>query len=162
VQPQPVYYGSYRTSHRQGAWGDADRDGVPNVYDRDSRFYDARAPTATAAGAMPTATACRTATTARPPIRTAAEARRRWTAPPDAGNAADASAAHRPEAFSIRLAAAIVRAKTQGCRVGPGVTRARPAGTTRWPTAGEEGELARARQSSSAASSARSAADLEA
>jgi len=27
----------------QGAWGDADRDGVPNVYDRDSRFYDARA-----------------------------------------------------------------------------------------------------------------------
>ena len=43
VQPQPVYYGSYRGSHRHGAWGDADRDGVPNVYDRDSRFYDARA-----------------------------------------------------------------------------------------------------------------------
>ena len=43
VQPQPVYYGGYRTSYRHGAWGDADRDGVPNVYDRDSRFYDARA-----------------------------------------------------------------------------------------------------------------------
>ena len=43
VQPQPVYYGAYRGHHRQGAWGDADRDGVPNVYDRDSRFYDARA-----------------------------------------------------------------------------------------------------------------------
>ena len=43
VQPQPVYYGGYRTSHRWGVWGDADRDGVPNVYDRDSRFYDARA-----------------------------------------------------------------------------------------------------------------------
>jgi hypothetical protein len=43
VQPQPVYYRSYRGNHRQGAWGDADRDGVPNVYDRDSRFYDGRA-----------------------------------------------------------------------------------------------------------------------
>ena len=43
VQPQPVYYGGYRTSQRWGAWGDADRDGVPNVYDRDSRFYDPRA-----------------------------------------------------------------------------------------------------------------------
>jgi hypothetical protein len=41
VQPQPVYYGGYR-SHRRGPWGDADRDGVPNVYDRDSRHYDGR------------------------------------------------------------------------------------------------------------------------
>src|SRR6478609_4806872 len=29
VQPQPVYYG-HRWHERRGAWGDADRDGVPN------------------------------------------------------------------------------------------------------------------------------------
>jgi len=38
VQPQPVYVqpqGYYYGGHeRRGAWGDADRDGVPNVYDR--------------------------------------------------------------------------------------------------------------------------------
>ena len=35
VQPQPVYYESYRHHHhRHGGWGDADRDGVPNRYDR--------------------------------------------------------------------------------------------------------------------------------
>lgn len=48
VQPQPVYYQSpvyyqaqpaYYVNHhkahkRNGAWGDADRDGVPNKYDR--------------------------------------------------------------------------------------------------------------------------------
>ena len=37
VQPEPVYYQqSYRWHHRHGhgAWGDADRDGVPNRYDR--------------------------------------------------------------------------------------------------------------------------------
>jgi hypothetical protein len=39
VQPQPTYYGSRRHVQRRGAWGDADRDGVPNLYDRDSRYY---------------------------------------------------------------------------------------------------------------------------
>jgi hypothetical protein len=36
VQPQPVYYNGYhhRWHHRHGGWGDADRDGVPNRYDR--------------------------------------------------------------------------------------------------------------------------------
>ena len=28
---------------RGGPWGDADRDGIPNRFDRDSRFYDPRA-----------------------------------------------------------------------------------------------------------------------
>ena len=47
VQPQPAYVqtypsygyhdGGYR-SHRRGPWGDVDRDGVPNAYDR----YDNR------------------------------------------------------------------------------------------------------------------------
>lgn len=32
-----------RNAGRGGAYGDADRDGVPNRYDRNSRFYDARA-----------------------------------------------------------------------------------------------------------------------
>jgi hypothetical protein len=42
--PQPAYYGHrHRWHERRGAWGDADRDGVPNRYDRDSRFYDTRA-----------------------------------------------------------------------------------------------------------------------
>lgn len=47
VQPRPVYaepavgfYGHRPYLHRTGAWGDADRDGVPNIYDRDSRYYD--------------------------------------------------------------------------------------------------------------------------
>jgi hypothetical protein len=37
VQPQTVYYGGYghrHGHHRRGPWGDADRDGVPNRYDR--------------------------------------------------------------------------------------------------------------------------------
>jgi hypothetical protein len=36
VQPQPVYLEGYRhhRHHRDGAWADADRDGVPNRYDR--------------------------------------------------------------------------------------------------------------------------------
>ena len=35
-QPQPVYYVNrhHRQHDRRGAWGDADRDGVPNLYDR--------------------------------------------------------------------------------------------------------------------------------
>jgi hypothetical protein len=42
VQPQTVYYGHDRRWERNGAYGDSDRDGIPNVYDRDSRYYDAR------------------------------------------------------------------------------------------------------------------------
>ena len=42
VQPQTMYYGHDRRLQRTGAYGDWDRDGVPNIYDRDSRFYDAR------------------------------------------------------------------------------------------------------------------------
>lgn len=43
VQPQPVYYDRHgHRGQRRGAWGDADRDGVPNVYDRDSRHYEGR------------------------------------------------------------------------------------------------------------------------
>jgi len=35
VQPQPVYVQPRPVRHhRRGAWGDADRDGVPNRYDR--------------------------------------------------------------------------------------------------------------------------------
>ena len=40
VYPQTVYDDSYRWHRRRGPWGDADRDGVPNVHDRDSRYYD--------------------------------------------------------------------------------------------------------------------------
>ena len=48
VQPQPVYVQPARHGwdggyERRAAWGDADHDGVPNLYDRDSRFYDHRA-----------------------------------------------------------------------------------------------------------------------
>lgn len=47
-QPQTVQFGHDsdrvdRYGHRRGALGDADRDGIPNRFDRDSRFYDARA-----------------------------------------------------------------------------------------------------------------------
>ncbi|MBI5277556.1 MAG: hypothetical protein HY854_13960 [Burkholderiales bacterium] len=54
AQPQPYYYvqdyptypayPTYRSHRRydeRGPWGDVDRDGVPNLYDRDSRRYDA-------------------------------------------------------------------------------------------------------------------------
>jgi hypothetical protein len=34
VQPQPIYH---RHQPRRGPWGDADRDGVPNRYDRAPR-----------------------------------------------------------------------------------------------------------------------------
>jgi hypothetical protein len=55
VQPQTQYYGSRhdgrrgydrgydRGGNRGEQWGDADRDGVWNVYDRDWRYYDPRA-----------------------------------------------------------------------------------------------------------------------
>jgi len=44
VQPRTVYYGAQRHDQRlnRAAWRDSDRDGVPNIRDRDSRFYDAR------------------------------------------------------------------------------------------------------------------------
>ena len=47
VQPAPVYYGNtYPTYYRNGAWGDADRDGIPNIYDRynNNRHHGARGP----------------------------------------------------------------------------------------------------------------------
>jgi hypothetical protein len=48
VQPQPVYYGGGHRRWERGSdprdiWGDADHDGIPNVYDHDWRFYDSRA-----------------------------------------------------------------------------------------------------------------------
>jgi hypothetical protein len=50
TQPQTVQFGhdSDRFARndrfeRRGPMGDADRDGIPNRFDRDSRFYDARA-----------------------------------------------------------------------------------------------------------------------
>ena len=44
VQPQPVYYNGHdRRYERNGAWGDSDRDGVPNIHDRNSRYYNAHA-----------------------------------------------------------------------------------------------------------------------
>jgi hypothetical protein len=42
VQPQTIYYGNDRRWERRGPYGDSDRDGIANVYDRDSRFYDPR------------------------------------------------------------------------------------------------------------------------
>ena len=75
VQPQTMYYGHDRRLFAAAPTATADRDGIPNMYDRDSRYYDARWPTAVAAGsATRTATACRTATTARPTTRTATDA----------------------------------------------------------------------------------------
>ena len=35
--PSPVYYGQQRFVEYRGPHGDADRDGVPNIYDRDYR-----------------------------------------------------------------------------------------------------------------------------
>ena len=42
VQPQTMYYRHDRRVDRSGPYGDSDRDGILNVYDRDSRYYDAR------------------------------------------------------------------------------------------------------------------------
>jgi hypothetical protein len=39
-QPTPE---RYVRDNRGGPFGDADRDGIPNRFDRDSRFFDARA-----------------------------------------------------------------------------------------------------------------------
>ena len=42
VQPQPVYVEGHRHGrHRYGPWGDADRDGVPNRYERGGPWGDA-------------------------------------------------------------------------------------------------------------------------
>lgn len=43
VRPHAYYGGSHRYYERRGPWGDYDRDGVPNIHDRDSRYYDGRA-----------------------------------------------------------------------------------------------------------------------
>jgi hypothetical protein len=47
TQPQTVQFGHdsdrFDRYGRRGPLGDADRDGIPNRFDRDSRFYDARA-----------------------------------------------------------------------------------------------------------------------
>jgi hypothetical protein len=42
VQPQTVYYGHDRRWERTGVYGDWDRDGIPNRFDRDPRHYDQR------------------------------------------------------------------------------------------------------------------------
>jgi hypothetical protein len=42
VQPQTVYYGHDRRYDRSGPFGDWDRDGIPNRFDRDWRNYDPR------------------------------------------------------------------------------------------------------------------------
>ena len=42
VQPRPVY-GPHRSFASRGPWGDADRDGIPNAYDRHPRSFDGRA-----------------------------------------------------------------------------------------------------------------------
>lgn len=50
TQPQTVQFDHDRDRFdrndrfgRRGPFGDADRDGIPNKFDRDSRFFDARA-----------------------------------------------------------------------------------------------------------------------
>jgi hypothetical protein len=42
VQPQTVYYGHDGRWERRGPYADWDRDGIPNRFDRDSRYYDPR------------------------------------------------------------------------------------------------------------------------
>ena len=42
VQPQAAYYRHDRRIDRSGPYGDSDHDGIANVYDRNSRYYDAR------------------------------------------------------------------------------------------------------------------------
>jgi hypothetical protein len=41
VQPAPVRIQPQVARH--GAWGDSDHDGIPNRYDRDSRFHERHA-----------------------------------------------------------------------------------------------------------------------
>jgi len=47
TQPRTVQFGHdsdrFERNRRGGALGDADRDGIPNRFDSDSRFYNARA-----------------------------------------------------------------------------------------------------------------------
>jgi hypothetical protein len=42
VQPQTIHNGHDRRWERRGAYGDRDRDGIPNRFDRDSRGYEQR------------------------------------------------------------------------------------------------------------------------
>ena len=42
VQPQTLSWGHDRRYERSGPFGDWDRDGIPNRFDRDSRYYDPR------------------------------------------------------------------------------------------------------------------------
>ena len=42
VQPQTVYYGHDRRVEPRGPYGDWDRDGIPNRFDRDPRHHDQR------------------------------------------------------------------------------------------------------------------------
>ena len=42
VHPQPGYYGHGYYSQRRGPYGDWDGDGVPNRFDRDSRWFEPR------------------------------------------------------------------------------------------------------------------------
>lgn len=42
VHVHPQHAAADRDSHGAGRFRDSDRDGIPNLYDRDSRFYDAR------------------------------------------------------------------------------------------------------------------------
>lgn len=42
VPPQPGHWGHDRRWERRGPWGDWDRDGIPNRFDRDSRYYEQR------------------------------------------------------------------------------------------------------------------------
>lgn len=42
VQPRLMYYRYDRYVERTGPYGDWDRDGIPNRFDRDSRWYEPR------------------------------------------------------------------------------------------------------------------------
>ena len=43
LNPRGAYYGQTRYVERRGPWGDWDHDGIPNRFDRDSRWYEPRA-----------------------------------------------------------------------------------------------------------------------
>jgi hypothetical protein len=42
VQPQTIYCDHNRRWERRGPYGDWEHDGIPNRFDRDSRYYDKR------------------------------------------------------------------------------------------------------------------------